>query len=250
MPTTCSTRCCRSTSRAASSTRCCSPRPRKHAATQKAMKSASDNADKLITRLHPPAQQRAPGRDHPADLRDRRRRRRPRLGQVDLTREKTDTTMTTATATAADDGDRRRRRPRRPRHRPGRRHRVPARRDPRHLQRAEDRRSRSASETTEITLEVAQHLGDDLVRAIALKPTDGLVRGQEVRDTGEPDLGARRRRHQGQGLQRHRRGAQRRARREDRDHRALADPPQAAGLRPARVEDRSCSRPASRSSTC
>ena len=40
-------------------------------------------------------------------------------------------------------------------------------------------------ETTTITLEVAQHLGDDLVRAIALKPTDGLVRGQEVTDTGE-----------------------------------------------------------------
>ncbi|HEY2644539.1 MAG TPA: F0F1 ATP synthase subunit beta [Galbitalea sp.] len=37
---------------------------------------------------------------------------------------------------------------------------------------------------TEITLEVAQHLGDDLVRAIALNPTDGMVRGQEVRDTG------------------------------------------------------------------
>src|SRR5690349_17310755 len=40
--------------------------------------------------------------------------------------------------------------------------------------------------TTTLTLEVAQHLGDDLVRAIALKPTDGLVRGQEVRDTGGP----------------------------------------------------------------
>jgi F-type H+-transporting ATPase subunit beta len=40
-------------------------------------------------------------------------------------------------------------------------------------------------ESSEITLEVAQHLGDDLVRAIALKPTDGMVRGQEVRDTGE-----------------------------------------------------------------
>src|SRR6188474_289563 len=40
-------------------------------------------------------------------------------------------------------------------------------------------------ESTEITLEVAQHLGDDLVRAISLKPTDGMVRGQEVRDTGE-----------------------------------------------------------------
>src|SRR3954471_24110360 len=40
--------------------------------------------------------------------------------------------------------------------------------------------------STTLTLEVAQHLGDDLVRAIALKPTDGLVRGQEVRDTGSP----------------------------------------------------------------
>ncbi|MEY2694395.1 MAG: hypothetical protein RL142_743 [Actinomycetota bacterium] len=41
-------------------------------------------------------------------------------------------------------------------------------------------------EKTTLTLEVAQHLGDDLVRAIALKPTDGLVRGGEVADTGAP----------------------------------------------------------------
>jgi F-type H+/Na+-transporting ATPase subunit beta len=41
-------------------------------------------------------------------------------------------------------------------------------------------------ETTTLTLEVAQHLGDDLVRAIALKPTDGLVRGGVVNDTGAP----------------------------------------------------------------
>ena len=41
-------------------------------------------------------------------------------------------------------------------------------------------------ETTTLTLEVAQHLGDDLVRAIALKPTDGLVRGGSVSDTGAP----------------------------------------------------------------
>ena len=43
-----------------------------------------------------------------------------------------------------------------------------------------------AGEKTTLTLEVAQHLGDDLVRAIALKPTDGLVRGAEVADTGAP----------------------------------------------------------------
>jgi F-type H+-transporting ATPase subunit beta len=41
-------------------------------------------------------------------------------------------------------------------------------------------------ETITLTLEVAQHLGDDLVRAIALKPTDGLVRGGSVNDTGAP----------------------------------------------------------------
>jgi F-type H+-transporting ATPase subunit beta len=37
-----------------------------------------------------------------------------------------------------------------------------------------------------LTLEVAQHIGDDMVRAIALQPTDGLVRGSEVTDTGSP----------------------------------------------------------------
>ena len=37
-----------------------------------------------------------------------------------------------------------------------------------------------------LTLEVAQHIGDDMVRAIALQPTDGLVRGAAVFDTGGP----------------------------------------------------------------
>src|SRR4051795_13646685 len=37
-----------------------------------------------------------------------------------------------------------------------------------------------------LTLEVALHLGDNLVRAISMQPTDGLVRGAEVRDTGAP----------------------------------------------------------------
>jgi F-type H+/Na+-transporting ATPase subunit beta len=41
-------------------------------------------------------------------------------------------------------------------------------------------------ETKTLTLEVAQHIGDNVVRAIAMQPTDGLVRGAEVRDTGEP----------------------------------------------------------------
>src|ERR1700753_317584 len=37
-----------------------------------------------------------------------------------------------------------------------------------------------------LTLEVAQHLGDSLVRTISMQPTDGLVRGVEVTDTGGP----------------------------------------------------------------
>ncbi|GGP46100.1 F0F1 ATP synthase subunit beta [Saccharothrix coeruleofusca] len=35
-----------------------------------------------------------------------------------------------------------------------------------------------------LTLEVAQHLGDNLVRCISMQPTDGLVRGAAVTDTG------------------------------------------------------------------
>ncbi|TQL98657.1 ATP synthase F1 subcomplex beta subunit [Actinoallomurus bryophytorum] len=36
-----------------------------------------------------------------------------------------------------------------------------------------------------LTLEVAQHIGDNMVRAISLQPTDGVVRGAPVVDTGE-----------------------------------------------------------------
>src|SRR5207244_10686866 len=36
-----------------------------------------------------------------------------------------------------------------------------------------------------LVLEVAQHLGESTVRTIAMDATEGLVRGQEVRDTGE-----------------------------------------------------------------
>jgi F-type H+/Na+-transporting ATPase subunit beta len=41
-------------------------------------------------------------------------------------------------------------------------------------------------ETSTITCEVAQHIGDSMVRAIALKPTDGVVRGAPVVNTGAP----------------------------------------------------------------
>ena len=41
-------------------------------------------------------------------------------------------------------------------------------------------------ETKTLVLEVAQHIGDGMVRAISMQPTDGLVRGAQVRDTGGP----------------------------------------------------------------
>jgi len=37
-----------------------------------------------------------------------------------------------------------------------------------------------------LPLEAAQHIGDGMVRAISLKPTDGVVRGAQVRNTGKP----------------------------------------------------------------
>ena len=37
-----------------------------------------------------------------------------------------------------------------------------------------------------VVLEVAQHLGENTVRTIAMDSTDGLVRGQNVLNTGSP----------------------------------------------------------------
>ncbi|WP_422364769.1 F0F1 ATP synthase subunit beta [Pelagibius sp.] len=48
----------------------------------------------------------------------------------------------------------------------------------------------NALETTNdnkrLVLEVAQHMGDNVVRTIAMDASEGLVRGQEVTDTGKP----------------------------------------------------------------
>jgi len=41
-------------------------------------------------------------------------------------------------------------------------------------------------EGRKLILEVAQHLGENTVRAIAMDTTDGMVRGQAVQDTGAP----------------------------------------------------------------
>src|SRR5262245_11542458 len=37
-----------------------------------------------------------------------------------------------------------------------------------------------------LILEVAQHLGESTVRTVAMDSSEGLVRGQEVSDTGQP----------------------------------------------------------------
>ncbi|MCG8444746.1 MAG: F0F1 ATP synthase subunit beta, partial [Hyphomicrobiales bacterium] len=39
---------------------------------------------------------------------------------------------------------------------------------------------------TRLVLEVSQHLGENMVRCIAMDSTEGLVRGREVKDTGAP----------------------------------------------------------------
>ena len=39
---------------------------------------------------------------------------------------------------------------------------------------------------TDLVCEVAQHLGNNVVRTIAMDSTDGLVRGMEAVDTGKP----------------------------------------------------------------
>merc|ERR1719416_346191 len=42
------------------------------------------------------------------------------------------------------------------------------------------------TEGERLVLEVAQHLGENTVRTIAMESTDGLVRGQKCADSGEP----------------------------------------------------------------
>jgi F-type H+-transporting ATPase subunit beta len=43
-----------------------------------------------------------------------------------------------------------------------------------------------SDEEGNLVVEVAQHLGDNVVRTIAMDVTDGLVRGMHVKDTGKP----------------------------------------------------------------
>ena len=48
----------------------------------------------------------------------------------------------------------------------------------------------SSEEEISVIAEVQQHLGEGRVRAVSMLPTDGMVRGMKVIDTGRPDHGS------------------------------------------------------------
>src|SRR5436189_3203023 len=46
--------------------------------------------------------------------------------------------------------------------------------------------AKEGSDSIDVVAEVEQHLGENRVRAVAMKPTDGMTRGMQVIDTGAP----------------------------------------------------------------
>ena len=109
-------------------------------------------------------------------------------------------------------------------------------------------RSRPTTSGNRLVLEVAQHLGEYTVRTIAMDTTEGLVRGQEVTDTGAPisvPVGAG---HARAHHQRDRRAGRRS--RPGQDARARADPSATRRLYRSVDRSRRSWSPASRSSTC
>jgi F-type H+-transporting ATPase subunit beta len=50
----------------------------------------------------------------------------------------------------------------------------------------EEVRTERGTEKIDVVLEVAQHLGENTVRTVSMKPTEGMVRGMKARDTGDP----------------------------------------------------------------
>ena len=154
------------------------------AARQRAMKSATDNASELIKKYTRIANQARQAGHHPGNQRDRRWRQRPRRRdrrQRIATTSRVSEKNMTATAEETKAGSL------------GRIARVigpvvdiefPVDSMP-EMYNALTVDVTLAGETTTIILEVAQHIGDGMVRAISMKPTDGMVRGAQVTDTGE-----------------------------------------------------------------
>ena len=109
-------------------------------------------------------------------------------------------------------------------------------------------RIEDAERGIDLTVEVALHVGDNMVRCIAMGSTDGLVRGMKAVDTGGPitvPVGE-----QCLGRLFNLLGEPIDGKAAGRDREALPDPPRRAAVRGAGDHDRACSRPASRSSTC
>ena len=152
------------------------------AARQRAMKSATDNAEELIkkyTRLPTrPARPVLPRKSARSSVASTRwPMRLPGVSERHDCHYQRDHGPSTG---------RRRRGSHRAGDRPRGRHRVPRRtRCPRSTTSSRSSSSSPARPST-LPLEVAQHIGDGMVRAISLKPTDGLVRGAQVQDTGGP----------------------------------------------------------------
>src|SRR3954469_14062203 len=46
--------------------------------------------------------------------------------------------------------------------------------------------AKQGGDAIDVIVEVEQHLGENRVRAVAMKPTDGMQRGMSVTDLGEP----------------------------------------------------------------
>lgn len=61
--------------------------------------------------------------------------------------------------------------------------------------------SETGQNAIDVTMEVAKHLGENRVRAIAMSSTDGLVRGMAVMDSGASDFSPSGKRNLGAGGQ-------------------------------------------------
>ena len=93
-----------------------------------------------------------------------------------------------------------------------------------------------AGDPIRVVVEVQQHIGRNLVRAVAMSSTDGVVRGMEVVDTGSAITVPVGEAALGRILNVI--GSRWTTARRSRRRRALADPPQASRLREPRAQDR------------
>ena len=110
------------------------------------------------------------------------------------------------------------------------------------------RRPRTRASASSLTGEVQQHLGGNRVRCVALGSTDGLVRGMKVHDTGAPvtvPVGM-----ETLGRVFNLLGEPIDGRGPVNAKETPADPPRRRPRSPSCRRRPSCSRPASRSSTC